>query len=464
MSVVEPTALGTHEREQSDAGQGTAGMFGMLRLRDFRLLFIGEGISLLGDQLTLIALPWLVLQMTGDPLAMGTVLALAGIPRALFMLVGGALTDRLSPRTVMLASNLIRMVLVAALAAVVLTGRIELWMVYLLALGFGAGDAFYYPGQSAIVPQLVSRERLQAANSLVHGVAQLSQVAGPVVAGSIIALLSGSTTSAAAGASGRPELHGVGVAFALDALTFVASVVTLWLIRPGCAPGSAACTDPTGESATPADLIAAIAQGIRHVWRDATLRWVFIIIAAVDSLLLGPLLVGVPVLADTRLAEGAVAFGIIMSAFGGGALVGIILAGALPKPAPQHLGTIIMLLTSLFGIVLVVFGVTTSTVLIALATLIAGIGSGYVNVVFVTWLQNRVPSSLLGRVMSLVMLASVGVVPVSQALSGALIRVSLVGVFIGAGVLLLAVTLRIMFVPAVRDMGLPPVAAAGEPT
>jgi hypothetical protein len=111
-------------------------------------------------------------------------------------------------------------------------------------------------------------------------------------------------------------------------------VATLWLIRPGCAPGSAVCTEPAGQSATPADLIAAIAQGIRHVWRDATLRWVFIIVAAVDSLLLGPLLVGVPVLADTHLAEGAVAYGIIMSAFGGGALVGIILAGALPRPAP----------------------------------------------------------------------------------------------------------------------------------
>jgi hypothetical protein len=122
-----------------------------------------------------------------------------------------------------------------------------------------------------------------------------------------------------------------------------------------------------------------------------------------------------------------------------------------------------MLLVSLFGIVLVVYGLTTSTVLLAVATVFAGAGSGYVNVVFVTWLQNRVPLSLLGRVMSLVMLASVGLVPISQALSGALIKVSLVGVFIGAGLLLMIVTLRIMFVPAVRDIELPVVAAEGEP-
>ena len=460
-SSTESAELGEAPTVQAGEHTGSSvGMLTVLRRRDFRLLFVGEGISLLGDQFTFIALPWLVLQLTGDPLAMGTVLALAGIPRALFILVGGALTDRLSPRTVMLVSNLVRMVLVSALATLVLTSHIQLWMVYLLALGFGAGDAFYYPGQTAIIPRLVSRVQLQAANSLVHGVAQLSQVVGPIVAGSIIAVISGPTTSAALAAGQAPNLAGVGFAFVVDALTFVASVVTLYLIQPGCAPGSAACTEPSTETASPADLIAAILQGIRLVWHDTTLRWAFIVIAAVDSLLLGPLLVGVPVLADTRLAEGAVAYGIIMSAFGGGALAGIILAGTLPQVAPQYLGTVIMALVSLFGIVLVVYGVTTSTSLIALASLVAGAGSGYVNVVFVTWLQNRVPALLLGRVMSLVMLASVGLVPVSQALSGALIKVSLVGVFVGAGVLLLAVTLRIMFVPAVRTMGLPPVAAA----
>jgi hypothetical protein len=460
MSAVEPTDTSIPSQERPEAGDGVVGILSLLRLRDFRLLFIGESVSLLGDQFSLIALPWLVLQMTGDALAMGTVLALAGVPRALFMLVGGALTDRLSPRSVMLASNLMRMVLVSVQAALVLTGRIELWMVYLFALGFGAADAFYFPGQSAIVPQLVERERLQPANSLVQGVAQLSQVAGPVVAGAIIALLGSSST--APGADGAPDLTGIGLAFCVDALTFVASVATLWLIRPECAPGAAACADAAEQAATPGDLLAAIGQGIRYVWRDDTLRWVFIIIGSVDFLLLGPLLVGVPVLADTRLAEGAVAFGIVMSAFGGGAFLGIILAGALPRPAPRFLGTLMMLLTSVFGVTLVVFGMTTSTVIIAIASLAAGAGSGYVNIVFVTWLQNRVPSSLLGRVMSLLMFASVGVVPVSQALCGALVAVSLPGVFIGAGVLLLAVTLRIMLVPAVRDMGLPPAQAPGD--
>ena len=88
----------------------------VLRSRNFRLLWIGEGISLLGDQFYLIALPWLVLSLTGNPLAVGTVLAMAGIPRALFMLVVGALTDRFTPRKLMINSNLARMTLPTSLA------------------------------------------------------------------------------------------------------------------------------------------------------------------------------------------------------------------------------------------------------------------------------------------------------------------------------------------------------------
>src|SRR5262249_18742292 len=111
-----------------------------LSVRNFRLLWIGESVSLLGDQFYMIALPWLVLQITGSALALGTVIALGGIPRALFMLIGGALVDRFSPRTVMIVSNAVRLVLVALLAVMVLTNTIRLEMLYLFALAFGLAD------------------------------------------------------------------------------------------------------------------------------------------------------------------------------------------------------------------------------------------------------------------------------------------------------------------------------------
>lgn len=136
----------------------------VLRIRNFRLLWIGEGISLLGDQFCLIALPWLVLSLTGNALAVGTVLATAGIPRALFMLVGGALTDRFTPRKLMITSNLARLALTGLLAVLVLTNLIQLWMLYALALCFGLADAFFFPAQTSILPRLVDKDQLQAGN------------------------------------------------------------------------------------------------------------------------------------------------------------------------------------------------------------------------------------------------------------------------------------------------------------
>src|SRR5262249_14834556 len=124
------------------AARRSPAMLDVLRNRNFRLLWSGEGISVMGDQFYLIALPWLVLHLTGNALTMGTVLAVVGIPRALFMLLGGALTDRLSPRLLMLASNLLRLALVSLLAALVFGGFIQLWMLYAFALLFGLADAF----------------------------------------------------------------------------------------------------------------------------------------------------------------------------------------------------------------------------------------------------------------------------------------------------------------------------------
>src|SRR5512136_3121173 len=116
-----------------------ANVFG---LRDFRLLFSGATTSLLGDQFALIATPWLVLKLTGDPLALGIVLALEGIPRAVFILLGGAITDRFSPRIIMLTADFIRLILTALMALVVFTGAVQMWMLYAFGLGFGLVAGF----------------------------------------------------------------------------------------------------------------------------------------------------------------------------------------------------------------------------------------------------------------------------------------------------------------------------------
>ena len=170
----------------------------VLAQRNFRLLWIGEGLSLLGDQFYLIALPWLVLQMTGDILILGGILAVAGIPRAVFMLVGGAITDRFSSRTVMLVSNILRMIVVILLTVLVVTGEMRLWMLYVLTFIFGVVDAFFFPAQSSVIPQFVNQEGLQIGNTIIQGTAQLSRFVGPVLAGTLIALFGGAAKASAA--------------------------------------------------------------------------------------------------------------------------------------------------------------------------------------------------------------------------------------------------------------------------
>ena len=162
----------TGEQDQQKVKPVTIGT--LLGERNFRLLWIGETISILGDQFSMIALPWLVLQLTGSALAMGTVFALSGIPRAILMLFGGALSDRFSARNVMLISNLMRLALVMILAVLVLSGMVKAWMIYVMALTFGIADAFFFPAQMAIVPQIAPKAGLQLANSFIQGTAQIS--------------------------------------------------------------------------------------------------------------------------------------------------------------------------------------------------------------------------------------------------------------------------------------------------
>ncbi|HEV2321961.1 MAG TPA: MFS transporter, partial [Gammaproteobacteria bacterium] len=110
--------------------------------RDFKLLFMGSSVSALGDQFTLVALPWLVLKLTGNPAALGLVLAAMALPRAVFMLIGGAVVDRMSPRRVLLVSRAVNAVFIALLAVLVMAGAIQMWLVYVVALGVGISTAF----------------------------------------------------------------------------------------------------------------------------------------------------------------------------------------------------------------------------------------------------------------------------------------------------------------------------------
>lgn len=400
----------------------------VISLRDFRLLFAGMATSLLGDQFALIATPWLVLKLTGDPLTLGVVLALEGIPRAAFMLLGGAISDRLSPRLVMLIADVIRFVLTGLMAFVVFSGTVQIWMLYAFGLGFGLIAGFAIPAGSSIVPMLVEAQDLQAGNSLMMGVAQLVGFVGPTAAGVLIGRFSNSSL-------------GIGLAFTLDAVSFGVSAVCLWLIRAGRR------RRPSGESVAKESVWASILDGMHYLWKDRVLRLMFLVLAAVNFLLTGPLMVGIPVLADQRLPEGAVAFGMLMSAYAGGNLIGYLMAGSLPRPTGYGMRMILLALLVAFGAVIGSVGFIPSTWVDFGLLLLLGLGNGYVAIILFTWMQTRTPKVMLGRMMSLLMFSNTGLVPVSQAISGAVIKWNVTLLFASAGALVLLVTVWTAFQP-----------------
>lgn len=430
-------------------------MTSVLRIRDFRLLFTGEGVSLLGDQFYFIALPWLVLQLSASTVVLGAVLALQGVPRAAFMLVGGAVSDRFSPRRVMIGSNVARLTLVALLGALVLGGAVHTWMLFVVAAAYGVADGFFYPAQSAIVPVLAATDQLSAANAFVQGLDQVAQAVGPVLAGLLIASL----------ARGRVGLEGVGFALAIDAATFVVSIALLTLMRVDArAPrrGVVELVDGTvvgpvaqGQAdAAPSALWDSIKEGLSYMWADPLLRVLLLLILAVNFLAVGPLLVGVPALADQRLPGGAQAYGAIMSAFGGGSLAGLAVAGVVRRPPARLIGHVLLGVCALFGVGIAVLGFAQSLAAALVPAAFMGFAAGYLMVSFFTWVQARTPQRLMGRMMSLIIFASVGLVPVSQALSGAVASWSVTGLFVIAAVLLSLVVGRAWFVPSLRSMGM----------
>lgn len=410
----------------------------VLRVRDFRLLWIGQATSLLGDHFHFIAISWLVLQLTNDPLALGTVLALGGIPRAIFTLVGGAITDRFNPRTVMLLSDIARLALTLVMALLVLIGAMHTWMFYVFALIFGVVSGFFMPASMAILPMLTPARDLQGGNALVQGTSQLVSFAGPMLAGGVIAWF------AHAGQSGAGSAQlGVGVALLLDAATFAVSVLTLWLIRTR--PASRAA-DATSAQA----VWQSIREGLRYAWEHPTLRPLLVLLAAMNLLIAGPLVVGVPVLANQRLAEGAAAFGIIMGAYAGGNLLGIVVAGMVRTT--RATGLLVILFVVFFGAGMIAMSQITTTWAGATIMAALGLGNGFLSIRMITYLQRRTPSALLGRIMSLILFANVGLAPLSQALSGALSRYSVNALFVGAGMAMWGVAAWLAMQPFVRTL------------
>ncbi|PKQ21495.1 MAG: hypothetical protein CVT65_18260 [Actinobacteria bacterium HGW-Actinobacteria-5] len=393
-------------------------MLQTLKNRDYRYLWLGQAVSHLGDQFHLVALPWLVLALTGDPLQLGLVLAMAGLPRAVLMLVGGAVADRISPRLLMLGADLVRLAITVLIVVAVAADQVQLWMVYALAIAFGTISGFFLPAAEATLPRVLREEELAGGNSLMMIADQAAQFFGPALAGTVIALMARGQV----GQSGT--MTGIAVAFGVDAFTFAVGAVTLWRMRPLKGFGSE--HHPLHD----------VAEGLRFVWRHDSIRIMVIIIALANFLLTGPLLVGLPVLASTRFSEGAAAFGMILSGYALGNLIGMGIAGS-TRPSTRVIGWVGVAIFPLLGIVYSTLALAGSTWVSVLVMVIGGVANGYLAITVITMLQRMSPRHLVGRVMALLMLSMYGLAPVSQVVAGAILQLSVTWLFLGAAIGLL---------------------------
>jgi MFS family permease len=389
--------------------------------RDFRYLWIGNTLSGCGDQFFLVALPWLILQLTGSGAILGSVMMVEAIPRAALMLVGGAITDRVSPRKIMIATAVARTVLVAALAAIIWTHHVEIWQIYVLCFMFGVADAFAAPAAQTLLPSVVAPLQLAAANAMSQGTQQIAMLVMPAPAGLIVAAF------------------GVASAFSIDAASFLFIIGALLMLRDPPRVVSSKARGNIGHS---------ILEGLRYVKNDAALTSLMCVAAVVNFCITGPMSVGIAYLAKQQFGS-ATSFGILVSAVAAGSLAGLLLAAARRQ---RKRGWVLL---SCCGIVAV--GTCAISILHSLWSLIAilfaiGASAGFMNVHLLAWFQQRVERSVLGRVMSVLMFASLGLMPLSLAAAGVAVQWSLSGMFAGAGVLVLVVTSIAALQPTVREI------------
>lgn len=388
---------------QADAER--ASRWQVLRSRAYLLLLAAQFASLLGDFFNYVAVAWLVLELTGSNLAVGTVLAAASVPRALLMLLGGAVSDRFSPRASMLVGGLARALVMGALAILALTHTVQLWELVAGSFLVGTIAAFFLPASTSMLPRLVTRDQLEAGNAFIMLNRFAAMILGPALGGVVVA-----------GA-------GAGVAFAADAAGYALAGLLVTLL-----PSTIAGADSSGKNA-----LQDIWDGIVHVWNDVPLRTALAVIAAVNFLGLPGIQVGLPALAYQRFDQGAVALGAGYAAFGLGAVAGALGASALPAPRLIRVlvGTMI-----LFGAGLAAAGFAPTLALLLVALGVMGVIAGGSNPYVMSWIQRRTDPRMQGRVMSLVMLASVGLEPPGLALGGVVASRDLGLLFWGAGALI----------------------------
>src|SRR5436305_12263401 len=395
-----------------------------LAVRDFRLLFLGHCGSILGDQFYLIALPWLVYSLTGSSLMLGTVLLVAGAVRSTFLLMGGALSDRFSPRVLMLTAYGIGALVTSLTALVVHLNVTQRWHLFLLGGCFGLVEATFYPAYQSVTPLIIRRERLVAGNSLLRSAVRLMGIIGPALAGVVI---------------GKDHFT---AAFAFDAASFVFAFTMISMIRIEPIADGAAASQMPASAAPRQALLRSIGEGFGYALRHRPLRSLLVYMIGFEFAAASANYVGVPAFARLHFGQeaGARALGAMASSVAAGLLIGMLLAGSMN--AFKREDRVTTLMTVLMACALTSLA-SASTLLPACAALLAfGVASGAVSIIIQARIQMSSDKRMLGRVMSILMLCISLAEMAGFALAGVLADLNLRLVFLLSG-LMMGITLLV---------------------
>jgi hypothetical protein len=394
----------------------------------YRLLFAGQALSVIGDRVTYVALAFAVLEI-GTVADLGWVTAAAALPFLIVALPGGALSDRLGRRRVMLVADLVRATTQGTMAVLLLSGVAQVWMLVVLMALFGTADSFFGPALNGLIPQTVGAARVQEANALLGLAANAGMIAGPIIAAALIAA------------------SGPGEAIALDAATFLVSAACLWRLRPAEIPAE-------GDEA-PHDLLHGLREGWAIVRATGWMIPGLLALVAYHVFVLPSVFVLGPEIANTDL-DGATSWGIITSGFGVGAVLGSVLALRLRPLHTLRAAFAAMLVASLQG-AFIASGLGTAG--IAALELLSGVGVALLYTLWETNIQEQIAPAATARVAAYDWATSVGLMPVGLALAGPLgaaIGVS-TAMRLGSAVAV-AAALGCLAVPAVRNLARPPAA------
>ena len=414
-----------------------------LRLRDFRLLWTGMTLSLLGDGVLLVALAWQAYELSDSPAAMAGIGVALTLPQVVLVLVAGVVSDRADRRLLMLTADVGRAATLGLLGVLAVTGELQLWHLVTGIAVYGTAAAFFLPAFDALVPEVVPEELLVEANALDQFVRPAALwLLGPALGGVLVAA------------------HGAGWAFLLDAATFLVSALCLTLMRAGRwkaargvgAPGTSGGAAPLApaEPVTVRSTLRELREGLAYVVRAPWLWATFVAATFTYLLFLGPTEVLLPYLVKHDLGGGAGDLGLILAAGGVSALVTAFVVGQVGIPRRAMTFTYVAWACATLSVAGYGLAQTREQAMVA-AALVAGFEAAGA-VAWTTTKQRFIPAGLLGRVSSFDWFISLALVPLSYALSApAAAAWGARATLIGAGVVGALLTIGFLFVPGVRD-------------